>query len=127
MAFREAVAAEALDLGKAARGEIRVIAALQHAADEAVAESADGAHPLEGGERTAQPVGLGRGEARRDHGDLHRLLLEQRHAIGAAKHFHHGGTQILDPSLPCRRLMKGCTMPPWIGPGRTMATSQTRS
>ena len=38
MAFGKAVAAEALDLGKAAAGEILVIAVGQHAADEAVAE-----------------------------------------------------------------------------------------
>ena len=30
-------------------------------------------------------------------------------------------------SSPRRRRRKGCTMSPWIGPGRTIATSMTRS
>jgi hypothetical protein len=36
--------------------------------------------------RTSQAVGLGRREARRDDGDLHRLLLEQGHPQGLAEH-----------------------------------------
>src|SRR5690606_32377560 len=46
MAFGEAIGAETLDLGKTARGEAGIIAALQHAADETVAKGTDGAHPL---------------------------------------------------------------------------------
>ena len=102
MAFGKPVAAEPLDLGKAADGEIGIIATFQHPADKAVTKPADGAHALEGGQRAAQPVGLGRGKAGRDHGDLHRLFLKQRHPIGAAQNLHHGGAQILDlfPALP---------------------------
>jgi hypothetical protein len=86
VAFGEAVGAEALDLGKAALGEILVVAVRAHAAQEAGAELADVAVLLEGGERAAQAVGLLRGEARADDGDLHRLFLEQRHAQRLAQH-----------------------------------------
>jgi hypothetical protein len=58
MAFGKAVFAEPLDLGKTAFGKAGIIAACQHPADEPVAEGADGAHALEGGQRAAQPVGL---------------------------------------------------------------------
>lgn len=62
--------------------------------------------------RAAQPVSLYRGEARRNHGDLHRLLLEERDTIGAAQYFHHRRAKILDllPALPAAD--ERWTMPP---------------
>ena len=84
MAFREAITAEAFDLGEASLREPRLVAASQHARDESLAERADRAHPLEGCERPTQPVGFGRREAGRDHRDLHGLLLEERDTIGPA-------------------------------------------
>ncbi len=76
MAFGKAVGAEALDLLEAALGEIPGVAALDHAADEHLLERVDGAEIAERRHGAAQAVGLGRRELRRDHGELHRLLLE---------------------------------------------------
>ncbi len=83
MAFREAVVAEALDLVEAALGEILRVAAAGHALDHLRAVIADGAVAAEGGHGAAEPIGLGGGELRRIHGDLHGLFLEERHAEGA--------------------------------------------
>ena len=94
MAFGKAIAAEPLDLGKAAGGKIGLIAAFKHARDEPIAKATDGAHAFEGGQGPSQPVSLSRGKACGHHGDLHGLFLEQGHAIGAAQDLHHGGAQI---------------------------------
>ena len=107
VAFGKAIAAEALDLGKAALGEGPVVAPGQHPRHEPVAKGADGAHALKGGEAAAQPVGLGGGEAGGDHGDLHGLLLKERHAVGAAQHLHHRGAQILDRLLALAAVDEG--------------------
>ena len=80
MAFGKAVAAKTLDLGKAALGEIIIIAIGAHPAQKAGAEFRHAPVFLEGGQRPAQPVGLLRRKARTGDGDLHRLFLEQRHA-----------------------------------------------
>ena len=82
MAFRKAIAAEALDLLEAALGEVALIAARHHALDHHGLELVDGADIAEGRHGAAQAVGLLVGELRRDHGELHRLLLEERHAQG---------------------------------------------
>ncbi len=47
-----------------------------------------------------KPVGLGRREARGDDGDVHRLLLEQRHAQGLAQHLAQRRGRIFDRLLP---------------------------
>ena len=86
VALGEAVFAEALDLLEAALGEVLLVVALDHAGDELVAEGADGAHPAEGRHGAAQPVGFRGREAAGDDGDLHRLLLEQRHAQRLAEY-----------------------------------------
>ena len=83
MRFRKTVGAEPLDLPETALGEFRLIATRDHAADHLVVEFGDIAMFLEGGHGAAQLVGLASGEAGTDNGDLHRLLLEQRHAKGA--------------------------------------------
>ena len=80
MAFGKAVAAKTLDLGKAALGEIIIIAIGAHPAQKAGTEFRHAPVFLECGQRPAQPVGLLRRKARTGDGDLHRLFLEQRHA-----------------------------------------------
>ena len=57
----------------------------------------------EGRHGAAQLVGLGRGEAGADDGDLHRLLLEQRHAQGLAQHLAQLLRGVVDLSSPLRR------------------------
>jgi len=76
VAFREAVGAEALQLGKGALGEVALVAALDHAADQLVAEARHAAGFLEGRHGAAELVGLARGEPGAVDRDLHRLLLE---------------------------------------------------
>ena len=80
VAFRKAVFAKALDLAEAALGEAPLVAARDHALDHLRLEQADGADAAEGRHGAAQLVGLARLEFRRHDGDLHRLLLEERHA-----------------------------------------------
>ena len=82
VAFRKAVFAEAFDLLETALREFALVTIGKHAVDHLALESADGADTLEGRHGTAQPVGLRWREAGGDNGDLHRLLLEQRHAQG---------------------------------------------
>ena len=107
MAFGETIAAEAFDLGEASLREPRLVAASQHARDESLTECANGSHPLEGCERPAQPVGLGRRETGRNHRDLHRLFLEEGNAIGAPQHFHHGGAEVFDLLLALTAVDEG--------------------
>src|SRR3546814_11372988 len=86
MAFRKAVAPEALDLLEGPLGKILRIAALDHSADELVVEMADTARELEGRHCAAELVGLGGRKSRADDRDLHRLLLEERHAERLLEH-----------------------------------------
>ena len=79
VAFGEAVFAEPLDLVEAARGEIGIVAARDHAADHHVLQLGYHSARTERRHRFAQPVGLGARELRRVERDLHRLLLEDRH------------------------------------------------
>ena len=96
MALGKAVGAEALDLAKAALGEVAIVAARHHPLDHLVMQRADGADALEGRHGAAQPVGLGGGEAPRHDGDLHRLFLEQRHPERLAQHGLEFGRRIGD-------------------------------
>ncbi|GBF26180.1 hypothetical protein MnTg02_01217 [bacterium MnTg02] len=86
MAFREAIFAEPLDLIKAALGEFRVVAAGNHARDHLVVQRLDGAAAAEGGHGVAQLIDFLGAEFSGDHGELHGLLLEERHALGFAEH-----------------------------------------
>ena len=86
MAFGKAVFAKTLDLMEAVLGELAIVAARHHAFDHLGLERTDGADPLEGRHGAAELVGLGGGEFRRHHGDLHRLLLEERHAESPHEH-----------------------------------------
>ena len=83
VAFGKTVFAEALDLAETVFREIAIIAARRHAVDELVAEQMDRAVMTEGGHGAAEPIGFVGRKFRRGDGDLHRLLLEQRHAEGA--------------------------------------------
>ena len=80
--FGEAVFAEALDLLEAPCGEFGIVAAFDHAADHHVLMLVHHAAAAEGRHGLAQPVRLLRAELRRVDGDLHRLFLENRDAIG---------------------------------------------
>ena len=100
VAFGKTVAAEAFDLRKAPRREIGVIAARQHAVDEPIPKPADCAHAFERGKGTAQLVGLCRGKAGGNHGNLHGLFLKQRHAISVAQHFHHLRSKVFNRFFP---------------------------
>jgi hypothetical protein len=128
VAFGEAVAAEPLDLressARRSRRRSRWRAMPFH---EAVAEFADVAVLLEGGQRPAQPVGL------------LGVKPAPTMAICIACSWNSGTPSVLPStfpsssegkltfSCPFRRRRKGCTMSPWIGPGRMIATWITRS
>ena len=86
VAFGEAVAAEAFDLGETAFSEVTLVSVLRHAAQETGAKGADVAVFFEGCEGSAQAVRLIRRKARAGDGDLHRLFLKQGHAKGFAQH-----------------------------------------
>src|ERR1700749_82010 len=80
MAFGKTIFAEALDLVEAALRESKIISVPCHAGDEFLAEQMDGAIVPKGRHGAPQAVRLvGREPGGRD-GDLHRLLLEERHA-----------------------------------------------
>ncbi len=101
VAFGKTVLAEALDLPEAVFGEFAIVAPPRHAVDELVAKQMDVAVVAEGRHGAAQPVGLvGREAGGRDR-DLHRLLLEQRHAEGAPEHL----LQLV--GRPMRRIGRG--------------------
>ena len=86
MALGKAVFAEALDLAEAALGELLLVTVAEHAGDELLAEAMDGPDMAERCHSPSQAVGLAGGEACRDDGDLHGLLLEQRNAKGLVQH-----------------------------------------
>ena len=80
MAFREAIFAESFDLTEAARGEFRIITALHHAPDHLFLMFRHHAARSERRHCLTQLVGFGRRELRRDHGNLHCLLLKDGNA-----------------------------------------------
>ena len=86
MTFGKAITAEPLDLGKAPRGKVILIAVGPHAIHETALKIADRAVFPERRQRPAQPIRLGRSKPRTDDGDLHRLLLKQRHPQSLAQH-----------------------------------------
>ena len=76
VAFRKAIAAEALELPKRLLGILTLIAMGDHAGDQLVAEFRDAAGMFEGRHASSELIGLARGEARACDGDAHRLFLE---------------------------------------------------
>ena len=85
MALGKAVFAKALDLIEAALGKALVVTACDHARDHLFLKQMDSAAAPEGRQRLAQLIDLGVIELGCLHGDPHRLLLEQRHALGLAE------------------------------------------
>ena len=98
VALREAVFAEAFDLLEAAFGEFALVAVADHAFDEVALELVDRAGPAERRHGAAQLVGFGGREACADDGDLHGLLLEQRHAV---RSFQDAPELVRDSRCPC--------------------------
>ena len=96
MALGKTIIAESLDLLEAAFGEGAFVAIVHHAFDEIFLEGMDGAVPAERRHGAAQLVGLGGGEPCRDHGNLHRLFLKQRHALRSVQDFFEFRLGILD-------------------------------
>jgi hypothetical protein len=80
VAFRKTVFAETFDLAKQGFREFARIAARQHPADKPGAEFLHAALAPPRRHGTAQFIRLAARETRRDHGDLHDLFLENRHA-----------------------------------------------
>src|SRR6516225_3748910 len=80
VAFGKAVGPEPFDLAETAGCEIAVVAVSDHAGDEFAAEQMNVAVAFEGRHGAAQPVRVFRRKAGADNGDLHRLLLKERHA-----------------------------------------------
>ena len=98
----KAVFAEAEDLPVDAFGELALVAALEHAADQALLERLETAFFLPRSHRAAQRIGLSRRESCGDDRKLHHLLLEDRHAERALEHALHFLARIDDriDSLP---------------------------
>ena len=85
MAFRKAVLTKAFNLLENIFGKGLLVATLDHAAHQPVMKALHAALALPGGHGTAQVVGLARREVRRQHGDLHDLLLKYWHAQRTAQ------------------------------------------
>src|ERR1700722_1145065 len=81
MAFGKTIAAETLDLFEAAFGEITRIATAYHSFDHLCAEFVDRTQIAECRHGAPESVGFRRCEPGRHDGELHRLFLEQRHAL----------------------------------------------
>ena len=86
MRFRKAVAAKALDLAADLLRKQWTVVALEHAADELLLILLEFALAAPCTHRATQLVCLARGEARGHHGQLHDLLLEDRHPQGTFEH-----------------------------------------
>jgi hypothetical protein len=103
--LREAVFAETEDLPEDLPRELLRVATLAHAADQPLLEMTEAALALPRGHRAAQLVGLARREARRNHRELHHLLLEDRHAERALEHALDLGARVvhrLEPAPPAQ-------------------------
>src|SRR5690606_5724923 len=95
MRFREAVFAETLQLAVDLPRELLAVAVGAHAIDELALELLHAAALAPCRHRAAQLVGLARREARRDHGNLHGLFLEDGHAQRALQHRADGFAGII--------------------------------
>ena len=96
MRFREAVFAEAQDLAVKRVGEFGGIAVVPHPLLQPLLELLQAAAPAPRRHRAAQAVGLARREPGGHHGELHDLLLEDRHAQRPFQDFFHLRARIRD-------------------------------
>ena len=80
MAFGETVFTKAFHLFEDGLGKFRRVAVFHHAAHQAVVKLVHPALAFPRGHGAAQGVGLAGREVGRQHGDLHHLLLKNRHA-----------------------------------------------
>ncbi len=99
MGLGKSVGAEALDLPEEAPGELLGVAVGEHALDQLLLELFDEARLSPGPHRPPQLVGLAGREARRHDDQLHRLLLEQRHAEGLLQDLPDGFAREFDRLL----------------------------
>ena len=95
VALGEAVFAKAFDLLEQTVGKFLRVAVGHHGAHQAVVEMVNAALAFPGGHGAAQAVGFATAEVGRSHGDLHHLLLKNRHAQGALEHFFQRRAGIL--------------------------------
>ena len=86
VALRKAVFAKAFDLLKKAIGKLLRVAIGHHRAHQSIVKMLHAALAFPGSHGAAQAVGLAAAEIGRRHGDLHHLLLKNRHAQGAFEH-----------------------------------------
>lgn len=86
MRLRKAIGAEAENLLIDALSKRRIVAALGHAGHEFVAKMFQPALALPCRHGAPHLIGLAGREPGRNHGDLHHLLLKDRHATGALQH-----------------------------------------
>ncbi len=86
MGLGEAIAAKAFDLLENLRGKFLAVAVLEHAGAQTLLMRFQAAVAFPGGHGAAQLVGFAWAIVGGNHGDLHHLFLEQRHAQGAFQH-----------------------------------------
>src|SRR3954466_2045389 len=99
MRFRKAVFAEAEDLPVEGIGEFGGVAVALHALLELVLELLEAAAAPPGSHRAAQAIGFAGRESGRDYGELHDLLLEDRHAQGSLENAPDLAARVLNRFL----------------------------
>ena len=90
MGFRKSIATKAADLFVQALGEVGIVAPLQHALNQFVAERCQIAMGFPGRHGAAKFIGLARTETGGNHGQFDDLFLEDRHPEGALQHLAYG-------------------------------------
>ena len=83
------VFAKSFDLSVNGLGKLACVLPGEHAVDQLVAQMADTALAFPGRHRTPQLVGFAGRESGGDNGQLHHLLLKNRHAERAFEHRAH--------------------------------------
>src|SRR5437773_4979165 len=86
MRFGDTLLPETFNLLIDLLGELHIDAARLHSGNELFAKRLQSAFALPGRHGAAQLIGLAGREARRDHGELHYLLLKNRYAQRALQH-----------------------------------------
>ncbi len=99
MRFRKAILTEALNLSEYLPRKLLLVPPLAHAGDQLVLESAKATAALPGCHGAPQLIGLAGRETRGNDGELHDLLLENRHAQRALQNTFDGIAGVLDGFL----------------------------